>query len=87
MLKVSLPAVARMTDLLLPKAEDAVLRIVRKKRRFHLWVSQIREGDQTFAHEGRVLLALDGRTNQTLAKRSLGIRQTDAGPRLQIARN
>jgi hypothetical protein len=87
MLKVSLPAVERMTDLLLAKADDAVLRIVRKKGRLHLWVSQIRKGDQTFAHEGRVLLTLDGPTNKTLAKTSLNIRQTVAGPRLKIARN
>lgn len=85
MFKVSIPAAARMTNLLGAKEEDAVLRIVRRDGRFRLKVSQMRPGDQTFVHGGRIVLVLDERTNESLSRRFLDIKHTDAGPRLKIA--
>lgn len=84
MFSVSTPAAAKMTDLLTPKNDDAVLRIVRRDGRFRLRVSQVREGDRTFTHDGRIVLALDATTNESLARRSLAIRRTTTGERLKL---
>lgn len=84
MFNVSDPAAARMSDLLVPRADDAVLRIVRRDGRFRLRVSQVRPGDRTFAHGGRVVLALDPGTNDSLSRGSLNLRETAAGPRLKL---
>lgn len=84
MLSISDPAAARMTDLLVPRADDAVLRIVRRDGRYRLRVSRVLPGDQTFAHAGRVVLALDEQTKKSLAQRSLGLRHSATGPRLNL---
>jgi len=84
MLKVSTPAAQRMAHLLSPKEDDAVLRIVRDKGRMRLRVSLVRPGDQTVTHDGRIVLALDERMDRSLSKRQLDLRQTDAGPRLNL---
>jgi hypothetical protein len=84
MLKVSTPAAVQLAHLLHPKAGDAVVRIVRRKNRLRLRWSLVRPGDETFAHDGRVVLALDDRMRRSLSKRQLDVRQTDAGPRLRM---
>lgn len=84
MLKVSTPAAAQLAQLLNPRANDAVVRIIRRKNRLRLRWSLVRPGDQTFAHDGRVVLALDDRMGKSLSKRQLEVRQTDAGPRLRM---
>jgi len=87
MLKVSVPAAARMAHLLDAKPGNAVLRIIRHKQRLRMRLDRLRPGDQTFAHNGRVVLALDRRLGTTLALRQLDIRETDAGPRLRLRSN
>jgi len=61
MLTVTNPAGVRLTHLLETKAEDAVLRIFSRNRKFRLGVGHLRPDDRTFAHEGRVVLALGAR--------------------------
>ncbi|RPI82004.1 MAG: hypothetical protein EHM42_09965 [Planctomycetaceae bacterium] len=84
MLTVSSQAAARMELLLQDKApaDNVVLRITRGKNRLCLRLSHIRPGDQTFANGERPVLALDKRVGSALARRHLGVRQTDSGPRL-----
>lgn len=85
MFAISAEAARRMSDLLVPRPDDAVLRIVRRGGRFRLHVSQSRPGDQLFDHDGRPVLALDQATQTSLVRRSLGVRNTTAGPRLLLA--
>lgn len=85
MFAISTPASQRMRDLLVPKADGATLRIVRQAGRFRLRVSRVRPGDQTFDCDGRVVLALDKATRESLAGRSLGVRSTATGQRLKLA--
>jgi hypothetical protein len=73
-----------MAHLLKAKADDSVLRIIRRKQRLRLRLSNVRSGDQTFAHDGRVVLALDQRIGTSLSLRQLDVRQTDTGPRLRL---
>jgi len=85
MFNISVPAAQRMNELLLSRGELAILRIVRRAGRFRLCVSQVREGDNTFAHGGKDLLVLDGAIHKLLTGRSLNTRDTAAGPRLKLA--
>jgi len=84
MLQVSTPAAARMAHLLSAKPENAVLRIVRRNQRLRLRLGTVHPGDQTFVHDGRVVLALDEHIGTTLSLRRLELRQTDDGPRLRL---
>jgi hypothetical protein len=84
MFAISAPASRRMSELLVPKAENAILRIVQQSGRFRMRFSQVRPGDETFAHEGSVVLALDETTRKSLAGRSLRLKNTPDGPRLRL---
>jgi hypothetical protein len=84
MLQVSTSAAARMAHLLSAKPENAVLRIVRRNQRLRLRLGTVHPGDQTFVHNGRVVLALDERIGTNLSLRQLDLRQTDGGPRLRL---
>lgn len=84
MLQVSIPAAARMAHLLKTRPETAVLRIVLHKDRLRMRRGLVHPGDQTFAHNGRVVLALDKTMGTTLSKRELDLRQTDHGPKLRL---
>ena len=86
MLLVTTPAAARMAHLLNAKPGNSVLRIVREKQRLRLRLGIVRPGDQTFAHDGRVVLALDQTVGTSLSLRQLDLRQTDEGPRLRLKR-
>ena len=86
MFAISDPAAQRMNELLVPMAKGATFRIVHRDGRFRLRVSQVRPGDQTTAHAGRVVLALDAKTQASLKGRKLGVKNTAAGPRLKLAR-
>jgi len=84
MLKVSVPAAARMAVLLNSRPGDAVLRIIRDHKRLRLRVGVLSPGDQTFAHNGKVVLALDQRLGKDLALRQLDLRESATGPRLRL---
>jgi hypothetical protein len=87
MLTISNPAATRMSQLLATKTDDTVLRIVRRKRRMRLRWSLVRSDDRTFAHDGRVVLVLDGQVSESLSRRNLDLRKTTAGPRLTLRSN
>jgi hypothetical protein len=84
MLTVTNPAGVRLAHLLETKAEDAVLRIFSRKRKFRLGVGHLRPDDRTFAHDGRVVLVLGARMSKSLAQHQLDIRETKKGPRLSL---
>ena len=86
MLQVTTPAAARMAHLLSARPENAVLRIVRRDQRLRLRLGIIRPGDQTFAHDGRVVLAIDERLGSKLSRGQIELRETQDGPRLRLMR-
>jgi len=86
MLQVTTPAAARMAHLLNTKPANAVLRIVRQDQRLRLRLGIVRPGDQTFVHDGRVVLAIDGRLGTKLSLRQIELRETEDGPRLRLKR-
>ena len=84
MLKVSPPAAARMAQMLQPKAADDVLRIIRHNDRLRMKVGRLLPGDQTFAHQGRVVLAINQRIGKSLSLRHLDLCESATGPRLRL---
>jgi hypothetical protein len=84
MLTVTDPAAARLQQLLKRSDDGSVVRIVRRERRLKLQKSRPRAGDTEFTHGGRVVLVLGRRASQALTSRTLGVRQTEAGPRLSL---
>jgi hypothetical protein len=75
-----------MAHLLSARPENAVLRIVRQDQRLRLRLGIVRPGDQTFVHDGRVVLAIDERLGTKLGQRQIELRETDDGPRLRLKR-
>ena len=86
MLQVSTPAAARMAHLLSARPEHAVLRIVHRDQRLRLRLGIVRPGDQTFEHDGRIVLAIDEHLGNKLGQRQIELRETDDGPRLRLKR-
>ena len=84
MLIVTSPAGARLAHLLESKGDAAVARIFFRKQKFRLGVGAVRPDDRTFAHEGRVVLAIDARIARSLAEHQLDVRETTTGPRLNL---
>jgi hypothetical protein len=84
MLKVSDRAAERMAHLLNAKSDGAVLRIIRRDDRLRMLFGHLLPGDQTFAHQGRVVLAIDQRVGKSLSLRHLDLRETETGPRLRL---
>ena len=84
MLTVTPPAFARMALLLKTEEKNAVLRIIRRNKRLKIRVSSLRPGDQTFNHNGKVVLAIDSKVSPSLSKRHLDVHQTEDGPRLRM---
>jgi len=73
-----------MAHLLKSEDKGAVLRIIRRDRRLRMQVSSQRPGDQTFSHDGRVVLVLDAGVGNSVATRALELRPADSGPRLRM---
>ncbi len=84
MLNVTNPASARLAHLLESKGAAAVARIFFRKQKFRLSVGALRPDDRTYAHEGRVVLAIDASISRSLTKHKLDVRETTAGPRLRL---
>jgi hypothetical protein len=73
-----------MAVLLTSRSDHAVLRIIRRDDRLRMRFGELHPGDETFAHEGRVVLAIDPRVARSLSLRQLDLRQTTGGPRLRL---
>jgi hypothetical protein len=84
MFTVTNPAGARLAHLLASKGDDAVARIFYRKQKFRLGVGRLRPDDRTFAHEGRVVLAVDARMSRSLSEHRLDVRETGTGQRLRL---
>lgn len=67
-------------------SDDMAVRIVRKRkgRGWAMRVDHTGDDDVTFAHAGKTVLALDEEASRMLTNNTLGIKNTDAGPRLSL---
>ncbi|QDU40471.1 hypothetical protein Mal4_48280 [Maioricimonas rarisocia] len=86
MLTISQPAYDRLSELLADRPNDVAVRIVLREGRARIRPGRQREGDQAIEHEGRTVLLLDKRAARKLDHRTLGIRETEKGPRLKLRR-
>ena len=84
MLTVTETASARLGELLSDSPQDEVMRIVRPNRRARMRRDHARPDDTVFTHNGRVVLVLDGAVADSLAARTLDLRQATTGPRLRL---
>ncbi len=88
MLNVTKSALDRLSDRLARReaAHDVALRFTRRDGRWKLGQDLERPGDVKFANEGRSVLLLDKSAAKAMAKMTLDVRDTDAGPRLRLRR-
>jgi hypothetical protein len=84
MLTVTETASVRLSQMLSASEAETVVRIVRQNRRMKLCRDHARPNDTTFAHNGQVVLVLDGAVSEALASRILDVRQTADGPKLRL---
>ncbi|HUS39140.1 MAG: hypothetical protein WBF93_18445 [Pirellulales bacterium] len=86
MLEVTDKACARLTEVLDGHSARSVIRIIRKGGRMKMRLASEKPNDQTFDHNGRVVLVLDQRVSAHFAAGTLDLRETERGPKLHIRR-
>ncbi len=86
MLTVTDNACAHLSEKLLNFPAKAVLRIVRKSGRMKLRIGGRRPSDETFDHNGRIVLVLGERAAAHVADKTLDVRETEGGPKLRLCR-
>ncbi len=59
--------------------DTVVLRIKLKKGRVEIQPDKIRPGDETFDHNGKVILVLDQQTSQLLGNKTIDLTTDDDG--------
>lgn len=68
-------------------ATGSTFRFVREDHGWRLRLGNVMDGDKIFQHRDRAVLVLDSLVADGLSDRTLGLRQTHAGPRLHLQRN
>ncbi|MEX0744829.1 MAG: hypothetical protein WD118_04435 [Phycisphaeraceae bacterium] len=64
--------------------EGAAARFVAGPEGLSLHLDKHRTGDETYEHDGRTVLLVDGQIADLLADRTLDVEQTDDGPTLTL---
>jgi hypothetical protein len=67
-------------------AEETAIRLVFDGNALTPKLDNVRPGDATFDHEGRMVLMLDAQVTQVLAESMLDVRATEEGPKLVLLR-
>ncbi len=62
--------------------DDVVLRIKRMKGGVEMRPDKMRSGDETFDHNGKVILVLDQQTSQLLGNKTIDLMTDDDGSHL-----
>lgn len=65
-------------------ADNIAMRFTRRRGGWKLLPDHARPSDTVIAHEGRIVLLLDEMVSQKMARRTLDVRDTEAGPRLAL---
>jgi hypothetical protein len=86
MLTVTPGAGARLLRKLARKGatDDMAMRFTRRTDGWRLRVDHARPADTAITHEGRIVLLLDEQVVQTMANMTLGVTDTETGPRLTL---
>ena len=63
-------------------SEETAIRLVLEGNTLTPQLDNARPGDETFDHEGRMILMLDAQVSQVLDDSTLDIEATDEGPKL-----
>ena len=89
MLNVTMAARARLARKLAHKtaAPNITLRFTRRTGGWSLRLDQPTPVDETFAYEGRIVLALDHAVSEAMSRRTLDVKKTQAGARLVLRWN
>ncbi len=64
--------------------DDVVLRIQLANSGVEMQPDKIRTGDETFAHDGKVILVLDQQTSQLLGNKTIDLMTDDDGSNLTV---
>ena len=86
MLTITQPAYERLSEMLSDRPEDVAVRIFLDEGRARIRPDRKRSGDKVLKHDGRTVLLFDKQAARHLDERTLGIRQTENGPRLRLQR-
>ena len=70
-------------------AADVAIRFIpkehgRKRRRWGLRLDTLHPGDETFVHDGKMVLVLDEAVSELLTEKTLDVKHSAAGPRLTL---
>ncbi len=82
MVTITYTAAEHIAYMLSEQQVDAVLRIMVARGDVEMEPDQIRPGDETFDHDGKVVLVLDQQTSQLLGNKTIDLTADDDGSHL-----
>ena len=82
MVTITYTAAEHIAYMLSEQQVDAVLRIMVTRGDVEMEPDQIRPGDETFDHNGKVVLVLDQQTSQLLGNKTIDLTADDDGSHL-----
>ena len=82
MVTITYTAAEHIAYMLSEQQVDAVLRIMVARGDVEMEPDQIRPGDETFDHNGKVVLVLDQQTSQLLGNKTIDLTADDDGSHL-----
>ncbi len=82
MVTITYTAAEHIAYMLSEQQVDAVLRIMVARGDVEMEPDQIRPGDETFDHNGNVVLVLDQQTSQLLGNKTIDLTADDDGSHL-----
>lgn len=85
MLTVTEAACAHLSALLAEAPDDAVVRLAASDDALSMFLGDKQEGDETFHHGGRVVLAVESELAGLLGDASIDVEETEDGPQLVLA--
>lgn len=85
MLSVTDNASQHLATLLDEAPENAVVRFVPQEDGLAVQLGNVQQGDTTFEHDDKTVLALDSQVSEALADKTLDVQQTEQGPQLALS--
>ncbi|HUG93643.1 MAG TPA: hypothetical protein VML55_22580 [Planctomycetaceae bacterium] len=85
MLTVTETAGEHLSEILKQAPDEAVVRFIPQENGLALHLDNVRDGDQTFEHGEKTVLALDPPIAEALTDRTLDMQPTEEGPRLSLS--
>ncbi len=85
MFTVTESACAHLSTLLAEAPNDAVVRLSANNDSLSMYLGNEQQGDETYEHEGRVVLAVESDLVGKLDNTRIDVEQTEEGPQLVLA--